>query len=250
MRNHPRIAMTLCLASLLCVAGCDTPPTASPSQDTARPAVEQFGAMRAVMRQGQTESRISLAEAVAAPHAFAVGALEGLAGEIMIVDSEVWVSRPTDDGLEVTGPALIADDQATLLTLTHVANWHSVPIETAAEGDALESLIEQTAKAQGIDTTEPFPFLLEGRLTSLDIHVINGYCPIATDPATIDAQPWHLANTQPVDVVIVGFYAPDAAGVMTHHGTSVHAHAVLTIDGTTLTGHVDRFAVEPGMTLR
>jgi len=37
---------------------------------------------------------------------------------------------------------------------------------------------------------------------------------------------------------------------MTHHGTSIHAHAVLTIDGNTVTWHVDQVSVTPGMTLR
>ena len=162
-----------------------------------RPAVEQFGAMRDVMREGHTESRIRLADAVAQPHAVAVGALEGLAGEITIVDGDVWVSRAADAGLRVTGPDPIDGDQATLLTLAHVAKWQSVTIETAVEGYELESLIEQMARARGIDTARPFPFVIEGELASVDLHVINGYCPIATDPATVDAEPWRWTTHDP-----------------------------------------------------
>ncbi|MCZ6837070.1 MAG: hypothetical protein O7G85_14935, partial [Planctomycetota bacterium] len=154
------------------------------------PTVVQFGAMRDVMREGYTESRIHLADAVTQPHAFAIGALESLSGEITIIDGDVWVSRAADDGLQVTGPEPIAEDQATLLTLAHVAKWQSVTIERAVEGHELELLIEKTARTRGIDTAEPFAFLIEGELGSLDLHVINGYCPIGTNPATVDAKPW------------------------------------------------------------
>lgn len=215
-----------------------------------QPDIEQFGAMRDVMREGHTEPRISLEDVVAQPHAFAVGALAGLAGEITIVDGDVWVSRVADGGLYVTGPEATDGDQATLLTLSYAGKWRDITIEKAVEGPALEAFIEQTARMHGTDTAKPFPFVIEGRLANLDLHVINGYCPIATDPATVDAQPWRWSNSRPTDVTIVGFYAPDAAGVMTHHGTSIHAHAILSVDDEILTGHVDRLALEPGMTLR
>ena len=214
------------------------------------PAVAQFGEMRAVMREGHTESRIPLADAIARPHAVGVGALEGLAGEITIVDGDVWVSRVTETGLRVTGPDPIDGDRATLLTLAHVPRWQAVTIDKVAEGRDLESLIERTAHAHGIDTTKPFPFMIEGNTNAIEIHVINGYCPVATDPATVDAEPWRWSSSGPLDVVIVGFFAPDMAGVMTHHGTAIHAHAVLSVKERTITGHVERLSTTAGMILR
>lgn len=163
-------------------AGCAASRSASTSQNTGQPAVDQFGAMRDVMREGHTESRIGLTDAVAQPHAVAVGALEGLAGEITIVDGDVWVSRPTDRGLKVTGPEPIAEDQATLLTLAHVATWQTVTIETAAEGRELELLIEQTAQARGINTTKPFPFVIKGKLTMWTCTSSTGIAPSRQTP--------------------------------------------------------------------
>jgi alpha-acetolactate decarboxylase len=238
MRYHTA-AFFLTLSSILTI-GC----TAT------QPVVTQFSEMREVMRKGQTESRISMADAVDRPHAFGVGALEGLDGEITIVDGDVWVSRTIENKLQVTGPDLVEEDQATLLTLAQVSQWEIVTIEKAMEGSSVESLIERTAAAQGIDTAVPFPFMIEGQLNGVDLHVINGYCPIATDPATQEAKPWEWSSPQPIDAVIVGFFAPDAGGVMTHHGTSIHAHAVLMKEGRTITGHIDQISVTPAMTLR
>ena len=241
MRRIPAAVLVLSFVPL--VVGCAA----------SRPAVVQFGEMRAVMREGQTEARSGVVEAVARDHAVGVGAMEGLAGEITIVDGEVWVSRaagPDGTELRTTGPGPVAGDRASLLTLAHVERWQGVPIDAAAEGAELESVIERAAGEHGVDTSRPFPFMLVGRASGLDMHVINGYCPAAVDPATVGAQPWRWSGRGPVDVVVVGFFARDSGGVMTHHGTAVHAHGVVTEDGETITGHLDRIAAAPGMILR
>ncbi|MCC6908015.1 MAG: acetolactate decarboxylase [Phycisphaerales bacterium] len=234
-----------------CSAVCILAAAAVPGGCTTRTtSVAQYGAMRQVMREGQTEPRIRLTDAVAAPHAYGVGALEGLTGEVTIVDGSVWVARVAHEGVDVSGPAPLAHDQATLLTLAHIASWESVPVTTTIEGAALESSIKAAARDMGIDTSKPFPFVIEGDAIRVDLHVVNGYCPSAVDPATIDAQPWVWSSPAPGRAVIVGFYAPDAAGVMTHHATAVHLHAVVDIDGRTVAGHVDEAAAGAGAVLR
>lgn len=230
--------------------GCASSHTSSTAPPFSQPVVTQYGEMRAVMREGRTEPRIALADAIAAPRAIAVGAIEGLAGEVTIVDGEVWVSRVKDASLHASGPVPVFGDHATLLTLAHVGAWRAVPIRYSVTEGEFEAFVEHAARSRGVDTTRPFPFLIEGTLTDIEIHVINGFCPHATDPATVDAQPWRWSGSQSTDVLIVGFYAPDAAGVMTHHGSLIHAHAVLSLDGRTVTGHVDRVVVAPGMSLR
>lgn len=219
---------------------------------TLRTSTVQFGAMRDVLRDGHSEARLALTDAAARPNAVAVGALEGLRGEITILDGDVWVSRPAGPRLQVTGPEPVAGDQATLLTLATVGRWQTVSLnlDDVCEGAALETVIEQTARRHGLDTKRPFPFVIDGTVVQIAIHVINGFCPMATDPASVDAEPWRWTSDDPTAATIVGFYAADSAGVMTHHGTSVHAHALLELDGRMTTGHVDQFSVSPGATLR
>lgn len=250
-RTEPRTGLRCALLRRICSAACALTCIALfPGCDSGGIDVAQYGAMRQVMREGHTEARIRLGDAVARPHAYGVGALEGLAGEVTIVDGDVWVSRVAGEDVKVSGPQPIAQDQATLLTLTHVENWESISVTMALEGAALESFIEHAASARGIDTSRPFPFVIEGDAIRVDLHVINGYCPSAVDPATMDAQPWVWSSPAPGRAVIVGFYAPDAAGVMTHHGTAVHMHAVVDIDGRTVAGHVDEAAAGAGAVLR
>ncbi len=251
-RSSNKLNVTAVILFLL--SGCAPTERSSDSKlSVGKPAgfsVQHFGAMREVMREGKTEARIRLSDTVAAPHAYAVGALEGLAGEVTIVDGDVWVSRVAEDGeLQVTGPTPLAEDSATLLTLGHVADWHRTAIERSVSGADLESLIERFAQTKGLGTDKPFPFRIEGQLTDIELHVINGYCPIATDPAGESKKPWRQINSEPVSANIIGFYAPNAVAVMTHHGTSVHAHGIVTVDGRKLIGHVDSVTVEPGATL-
>ena len=236
--NHIQLALLVSI-SLIFVSGC------SSTQLT----VTQYGEMRPVMREGHTQSRISIDEAVAKPHTFAVGALEGLNCEITVIDGDVWIARVAEDGLGVTGPAPDSRDKATLLTIARVETWDSLLVQNRIEGQELETFIEQAAHMRGIDTDQPFVFKIEEQLSNIELHVINGYCPIATDPSTIDAQPGRYSSTEPVHAVIVGFYARDKAGVMTHHGTSVHAHAVVSIDGQHYSWHLDRVIIKPGMIL-
>ena len=191
--------------------------------------VEQIGAMRAVMRDGQTEARVSLQQA-AKPGAIAVGALEGLGGEITMVDGEVWVTRAADGGgVRTSGPAVGAGDAATLLTLAFVSDWQDVAIDHPIEADELENVIRQIAVRRGLRPDQPFPFVLETDLAELDLHVISGSCPIAA-PAHAETGTWRsqLASTK---ARLVGFFAPDKAGVMTHHGTALHVHALVELDG-------------------
>ena len=239
---------------LFVFAGCTSPDSKSGDhQDTDKPLasnVQHFGPMRDVMRAGKTQSRIRLSDANAKPHAFAVGALEGLAGEVTIIDGDVWVSRVASDGtLSVTGPQAVDGDAATLMSISYVSKWHATRIESACTGIELELLIEEFARSMGIDTNKPFPFKIEGELNSLNLHVINGYCPIATDPATQARKPWRNPEFEIANVTIVGFYAPNAVAVMTHHGTAIHAHAFGNADGTQIMGHIDNVTVEPGMIL-
>lgn len=215
------------------------------------PRVEQYGSMREVLREGKAQRRIAVAEAVARPHAYAVGALENLGGEITIADGEVWVARLEAGELRVSGPQVSRTDGAALLILTHVKTWKTALLPVAAADVELESALARLAREHGVDTARPFPFEIEGRLTALSMHVINGVCPLAGAPGTDGgAAPWRYTLDAPAHGRIVGFFAPDSAGKITHHGTSIHAHALLDVNGARLTGHVEHVAVSPGAVVR
>jgi acetolactate decarboxylase len=203
--------------------------------------------MREVLHEGRSEARISLPDAVAKPHAYAVGALAHLAGEITVLDGRSWVSRAADDAVTTSGPAASRADRAALLTLTHVSHWADVAITGAVPNQALEGLIEQRARERGIDPAAPFAFVIEGEFTGLRVHVIAGSCPSA---ASSSNGSWQKTFEGPIRGTLVGFFAKDQEGVMTHHAASTHMHVLMDFEGKPLTAHVDSVALAPGAVLR
>ncbi|MBT7640275.1 MAG: hypothetical protein HN598_07300 [Planctomycetes bacterium] len=207
--------------------------------------VEQYGGMRDVLRMGNTQSRISFAEMRQQPHAIGVGALTGLEGEITVFDGQIFVAT-TPDGIRAsTTSADTNPGSATLMTLAHVKTWHQDPLP---DSPSLEQSIEEVARSHGIDTDKPFPFFIEGVASSYQIHVINGYCPVATPDLAPEDQPWrqHGASTA---LRVVGFFARDQHGVMTHHGSNLHIHAIIVNGDEWISGHLDEVEMAEGATL-
>jgi hypothetical protein len=93
--------------------------------------------------------------------------------------------------------------------------------------------------------------MVEGELTSLTMHVINGVCPMAGagDEAGPHA-PFRLRLDHPTRGRLIGFYATGREGEMTHHGTRTHAHAVVEYGGRAITGHVESVSVAAGAAVR
>jgi len=220
---------------------------AVPSEPAVIP-VQSFGAMRAVMRGGSTEARASLRE-WEGPDTIAIGAATGLDGEITMIDGQAWVSRVRGGEVITSGPEINPADQATLLVASRVREWSSTRLSTPLAGTHLEAAIALAASDHGIDTSKPFPFVIDGAATALEMHVVNGFCPHVGEPDP-GSEPSRFTLNEPTPVLIVGFYAKDAHGVLTHHGTSMHAHALLQRSGTRATGHIDSLAIQAGATLR
>lgn len=224
--------------------------------------IRQYGAMRQVMREGQTRPRFALAEAAHAGM-YGVGAMAGLLGEVTIDDGRVWVTRAASDGLRTSGlfpggaaasDPLAADaDRATLLTLARVTRWQErtiSPGEGELGGGALEEAIRGLAVAHGVGgrgaAERPFVFTIDSKSASLELHVIDGSCP----SADAEARAVHLVVAPGERVRIIGIFAPGREGELTHHGTALHAHAILTRDGGTITAHADTLRVGAGSVLR
>ena len=207
--------------------------------------VEQYGGMRDVLRLGNTQSRISFVEMRQQPHAIGVGALTDLQGEITVFDGQIFVAT-TSNGISASTTRDDANPgSATLMTLSHVKKWHH---DTLPDSVPLEQAIETVARSHGIDSDRPFPFFIEGVAESYELHVINGFCPIATPDLAPEDQPWR-AQGESTALKVIGFFARDQQGVMTHHGSNLHIHAIIGDGDETITGHLDAVEMAPGSVL-
>lgn len=216
--------------------------------------IETYGSMHETIGQQQHQGRVKLADLTRKPHFYAVGALERLTGEISMIDGKPIVTSVGADGkLKSLGDAA-GSLQATLLVGGSVPEWNEVRLSDEVEADDFDKLVGEQAEKLGVDTSRPFLFLIDGEFTDVRLHVINGACPLHSrlrnKPIAENQKPFEMELNR-VSGKLVGVFARDAAGKLTHPATSVHAHLIFEDqDGRTFTGHLERVALGAGTTLR
>jgi acetolactate decarboxylase len=226
----------LALCTLLGVASCS-----SSGWDGS---VQSWGGMREVMRGGRTQARISLSAAARSSRTLAIGALEGLGGEVVMVRGEIWVAD-TSGGRLACGLAGVDDERrATLLVSADVPRWREIELREAVRD--LDQLLGRVAQEHGLAGLRAWPFVVEGTTSRLDAHVLRGGCPFAgeVEPGREPIR----RSFEDARARLVGFHAPGAAGELTHHGTSSHVHVVIA-GSQPFVGHVDRVELAPGAVL-
>jgi alpha-acetolactate decarboxylase len=201
--------------------------------------------MRDVMMDGHTQARVSLVDVARMSGTVGIGALEGLQGEIAIVDGVPWVARVEGDKLECTRGAR-SGDRATLLAISRVDRWKTIAIDRDLSPAELDALLASTQRDLGLGQ-RPWPFLVEGDLADVQAHVLNGQCPYA---GAVEAEHEPIRRTfESVRARLVGFYAPNSVGELVHHGQSTHMHVIVE-EPEVFVGHVDSASVRGGAWLR
>lgn len=213
-----------------------------------------YGSMHETIGMQNHQGRVTLGELTDRPNFYGVGALEKLQGEITIIDSKPIVTSVTSDGALTSRNDEATKLQATLLVGGGVPKWTSVTIPGDLFGEALESFILLNSERLGVQTDRPFPFLIDGAFSKVRLHVIHGACPVhartRNKPIPEGQQPFEQEVAK-LDGQLVGIFARNAAGKLTHPGTSMHAHMVYSNDSAQqVTGHLEAFRVDASSTLR
>ncbi|WP_339735659.1 acetolactate decarboxylase [uncultured Gimesia sp.] len=227
--------------------------TGAIAEETKQPRFVQYGKMHEVIGQQQHQGRVKFSELIKQPHFYGVGALESLAGEATIFDGQVTLTKVKPDGA-ISPQKLSPNTQAALLVGAYVKNWSEHPLTKTIPSDDLNSLIEQTAKQAGLKMNQPFLFVIEGNFKDVRFHVINGACPLRArmrkEVLPADKRPYE-ADLPKVSGTLVGVFAKDSAGNITHPGTSVHMHLLFkdARSGKMKTGHVEQVTIQPGAKL-
>ncbi len=206
--------------------------------------VTHYGVLREIMREQKIGANANLKDFASAKHLYALGALEGLSGEILIVDGKPF------HGLAKKGEVIIDkgfDKKATLLVAAEVSEWSEVSIPLKVEDlKDLASEIARIAQERGFDTSKAFPFQLKGIVSQLEWHIIN-----ATEAKEQSHDAFKEAGLKGIErsqsVEILGFYSENHQGIFTHHGSFLHLH-FKDSDGTKM-GHVDQLSINGDIVL-
>lgn len=199
-------------------------------QSNANPVVI-IGNMKDVMWKGETSAKINLDTIHNKEHLYAIGPVENLQGEIMVIDGKSYKASLATDSTEKLEENI--EVKAPLLAYSRVKNWKEIIIPDSIKLlNDLENFIGLVSKHE-----EPFIFRVTGTIHAAMIHVTNL-------PQGVKITSPEDAHTGQVNFTIynspsemVGFYSTKHQGIFTHHDTNIHIH-VLTNDKK-LMGHLD-----------
>ncbi len=212
--------------------------------------VDCWGSMQEALREGRTEGHVGLTRFDGANGMIAVGALEGLSGEVLVVDGDIWQSRVDEHGAAITTQGATSDDRATMLTAARIDRWREIPIDKDVSASSAEKFLVQAARDAGFDLQHPVPFMVSGTMLNLELHVVAGACPMATSHGRTDTKlrPPFQKSWVRSSAKLAGFLAERHEGTLTHHGSRMHAH-VLVDQTPPVMGHIDSVGFAAGSIL-
>lgn len=210
-----------------------------------------FGDVGRLVREHDASAKVALAQVLARPHAFGLGSLSGLRGEITIVDGTAWLAYPPalpDAPMKVVS-GTASTENAGFLAVTYVdpAGWKKVPLPEGVGSSNLEAVLPEAARRNGVKGAT-FAFKIEGVLRAITLAVIDGR-KLSSGPGTeasMDAANV-LQNEADTPGTLVGFYSAATSSPFTHPGKHAHVHAVL--PDKKASGHAKDFKLAPGATL-
>lgn len=204
-----------------------------------------YGELYKIMHLGEREGVVSISDVISDPHVYGLGALEGLNGEIVILDGQILINRAAKGEIPSAQTNVSNSEKALLLVAAQVENWNQMSITKPETISTIDAAIKHYAKEMKIDTNKPFPFIIEGEMEMVNWHIISS-------PEPGGGHDEHLAGSwsridQQKNCKILGFYSENHQAVFTHHTTYTHMHVIFENDS--LSGHVDDLIISPHWTL-
>jgi acetolactate decarboxylase len=219
------------LSIILALSAC------SKREPTEFPVVKYAGAMRNVRENHDTTNHIYLDTINPHRRLFGLGPLQGMSGEILIIDGRPYASKMNSKGRNRVRQTF--DVHSPYFVYAHVKAWDPVelPEDSILDNQKLGIYLEKLAKQQGIDPEKPFPFMIRGDFRKMVYHI--SYLP-KRKKKHVPPESFTVENA---DVIIVGFFSKYHQGIFTEPGSNVvmsfmttTASAIGQIDQLTLKG--------------
>ena len=215
-------------------------------ETTKNPPVQVYGSLYEIKHEGDLSSKINLNKFVNDPNIFGLGALKDLKGEILILNSNPFISYETSNReLEISNDY---NQEAALYVSTVVNNWTELKLPTNVNTtEQLEKYIEEISSDNHINIEEPFPFLIKGVSSEVNWHIINW-----DSKDTVHSHQKHIESglsgvLDDTPMTILGFYSKNHKTIFTHHTTFIHMH--LLTDDKKIAGHIDDIIFGDAQTL-
>ncbi|MDP3835846.1 MAG: acetolactate decarboxylase [Hydrogenophaga sp.] len=217
-------------------------------------AFHHVGSFKRMSHTGDTAGQVAVSGLPQAAGTWGVGATAGLKAEMIQIDGRLLVSPGSDDRGRVRPPE--ANEQALLWASGRVAAWAEVPVPRDMDQPVFETFVQEQARALGLSLDQPFPFRVTGAFPRLRWHVVTGE-KLAGHGAHGAAPVGPHANTPSgmkvfhdpgaLGQLVMVYSGAALEGVVSHPGERFHAHYV--DDKSSVSGHVDAYAVAQGAVL-
>lgn len=212
--------------------------------------VEYKGALRDIMHKGDLSAKANLIDFENLKGLYALGAVENLKGEILILDGVPYISScEIKDSLKINTLKKTFNTKAALFVYSQVNNWMDIKIPFDVQTyQQLEDFINAEAKYQGININKPFPFLVNGNFDSFDWHVIDWKEEDLEHSHEKHIQAGLHGTKHNTKGIVLGFYSNNHHAIYTHHTTNMHLH--IKTDEHDLVAHVDDLLLGTEMILK
>ncbi|MBK0403327.1 acetolactate decarboxylase [Adhaeribacter sp. BT258] len=179
------------------------------------PVVKYAGAMRNVTENQDTTNHIYLDTINPHRRLYGLGPLQGMTGEILIIDGRPYASKINAKGRNRVRQTFEA--RSPYFVYAHVKAWDpaELPEDSILDNRKLGMYLEELAKERGIDVEKPFPFMLQGEFRKMKYHV--SYMPKKKKKH----MPPEFFTEENADVIIIGFFSKHHQGVFTEPGSNV-----------------------------
>jgi acetolactate decarboxylase len=206
-----------------------------------QPEVSYFGELRKVMQEGDLSAVVSLDTMGIDVKTYGLGVAANLEGEIIVVEGKCYRSMiengevVTQEGASAAASMVVFSEMESFKTITETASINSLK-ELAAR-------VQPIANANRIDGNMPFPFLLKITKGKVNYHIINWQQGVPHTPSN-HKQFAKFGVFKDEEVLIVGFYSRQHAGIFTQHGSALHLHVIN--KSRSIVGHVDSLELTNG----
>jgi acetolactate decarboxylase len=201
------------------------------------PDVKVAGEMKNIMMKGNFKAFANL-DTFTKANLYALGPVEDLKGEIMVLNGEVYSSTKSDTSIV---NKINKANKAAMLVYSYVKSWKEINVYANVHSyEALENLIATTAKQNGYDTTVPFSFKIEAIPSAINYHIIDWEKAVKHTMEN-HKQFAYKGKTENSNVTLLGFYSDHHHSIFTHHTTNMHMHVL--DEKTKNVGHLDNIKI-------
>ncbi|HCI15651.1 MAG: hypothetical protein HOG73_00850 [Candidatus Marinimicrobia bacterium] len=207
--------------------------------------IQIYGALSEIMHGGARDGVIDLSKVISDDHIYGLGSMENLNGEILIMDSHLLINRAKAGESPTHEMDVSTETKALLLVTAKVKSWKNISIYSSTDYNSIDTMIKQEAIKAGVDTENPFPFIIEGKFNNVAWHIIS---PQDKDGSHDDhlAKSWKRKDSE-VNGKILGFYSEKHQAIFTHHTRYTHLH--IWYESEALSGHIDDLTIKDPWTI-